>query len=262
MILVTTLVAGAAMSLYWIDFNLYLASLGLSTATIGLVSTIASVGGCARRLPGQRGLGPGRAARGHRGRDRRVGLVALARADRERGPAADRRLRVRCGPRASQAVQVVMAPYMTEHSEPDHRNELFAMQFAIQNVTNIVAAVLGGVVAGLIAIVRSGMDPAGPGTYRIILVIMAVLTAAGLATVALLSDDRPKTRPPTAAAAPRRAGRLPAGPPTLAGVARDHRPGPGAVRQAVVPGLPHLHRRRTGDPVPQPVRAGASSGST
>ena len=35
--LLTTFVAGAALSLYWIDFNLYLASLGLSTATIGLV---------------------------------------------------------------------------------------------------------------------------------------------------------------------------------------------------------------------------------
>ena len=38
-----------------------------------------------------------------------------------------------------------------------------------------------------------GLDPAGSGTYRIILVIMALLAAAGLATVALLSDDRPKT---------------------------------------------------------------------
>ena len=32
---------------------------------------------------------------------------------------------------------------MTEHSDPTHRNELFAIQFAIQNVTNIVAAIVG-----------------------------------------------------------------------------------------------------------------------
>ena len=43
LILVTSLVSGAALSLYWIDFNLYLASLGLSTATIGIVATLASV---------------------------------------------------------------------------------------------------------------------------------------------------------------------------------------------------------------------------
>ena len=50
-----------------------------------------------------------------------------------------------------QAFQVVISPYMTEHSEPDHRNELFAVQFAIQNVTNIVAAILGGIVATWLA---------------------------------------------------------------------------------------------------------------
>ena len=49
--LVTTFVAGAALSLYWIDFNLYLASLGYSTATIGVVSTIASVAGAAAAFP-------------------------------------------------------------------------------------------------------------------------------------------------------------------------------------------------------------------
>jgi len=41
--LVTSLVSGAALSLYWIDFNLYLSSLGLSPATIGVVATVASI---------------------------------------------------------------------------------------------------------------------------------------------------------------------------------------------------------------------------
>ena len=49
--LVTTFVAGAALSLYWIDFNLYLSSLGLSTATIGVVSTVASIAGAAAAFP-------------------------------------------------------------------------------------------------------------------------------------------------------------------------------------------------------------------
>ncbi|MGZ8515098.1 MAG: hypothetical protein ACXWXA_08660, partial [Candidatus Limnocylindrales bacterium] len=49
--LVTTFIAGAALSLYWIDFNLYLSSLGFSTATIGVVSTIASVAGAAAAFP-------------------------------------------------------------------------------------------------------------------------------------------------------------------------------------------------------------------
>jgi MFS family permease len=91
-----------------------------------------------------------------------------------------------------QALLVVVAPFLTEHSEPEHRNELFALQFAIQSVTNIGAAVLGGVGAAAIA-GFVGLDPAGPGTYRVILVIMVVLLVAALATVALLTDDRPRT---------------------------------------------------------------------
>ena len=83
------------------------------------------------------------------------------------------------------ALQVVQAPFLTEHSDPDHRNELFAAQFAIQNVTNIVAAVLGGV--GAVAIANLvGLDPSGPATYRVILLFMALLLTASLATVALL----------------------------------------------------------------------------
>jgi MFS family permease len=188
-ILVTSLVLGAALSLYWIDFNLYLASLGLSTATIGLVATISSVTGALVAFPasaasdrlGRRTIIGAGAAAGV------VGLVALL--GSEALPMII--LSAALWSAGNQAMQVVVVPYMTEHSDPEHRNELFAIQFAIQNMTNIVAAVLGGVVAVLVA-GSIGLDPAGPGTYRVILVIMIVLSVAGLATVGLLSDDRPK----------------------------------------------------------------------
>jgi MFS family permease len=186
--LVTSFVAGAALSLYWIDFNLYLASLGLSTATIGLVATLASVAGALVAFPasaasdrfGRRaviagGLGLALVAL--------VGLIATAALPLIIVFAA-------LWSAGQQAILVVGAPFMTEHSEPEHRNELFAIQFAIQNVTNIVAAVLGGVVAVLIA-GSLGLDPEGPGTYRIILVIMALLIVGALGTVTLLRDDRP-----------------------------------------------------------------------
>ena len=54
LILVTSLVAGAAVSLYWIDFNLYLASLGLTTATIGLVATLGSAAAALVAFPAAR----------------------------------------------------------------------------------------------------------------------------------------------------------------------------------------------------------------
>jgi MFS family permease len=188
--LVTTLIAGAAMSLYWIDFNLYLASLGLSTSTIGLVATISSVAGALVAFPAS-------SASDRVGRRMVIGAGMAASLIALLGLVASEALPVivlaACLFAAgSQGMQVMAAPYMTEHSERSHRNELFAMQFAIQSFTSIVAAILGGVVAGLIA-KALGMDPAGSGTYRIILVLMALLTAAGLATVGLLSDDRPRT---------------------------------------------------------------------
>jgi MFS family permease len=190
LVLVTSLVSGAALSLYWIDFNLYLASLGLSAATIGLVSTIASLAGAVVAFPasavsdrvGRRLVYAGGLI---------VSLLALL------GLLASEALPAiivfaAAWSSGQQAMGVVLAPFMTEHSDPSHRNELFAVQFAIQNVTNIVAAVLGGVVAGVLA-ASIGLDPAGPGTYRVILVIMVVLLIAGLGTVTLLADDRPRT---------------------------------------------------------------------
>ena len=189
LILIVSLVTGAAVSLYWIDFNLYLAALGYETSMIGLISTIASIAGALVAFPASAASDRvGRRAIIAAGTG--VGLIALI------GLIASEALpliivSVALWSAGGQAVQVVLAPYMTEHSDRSHRNELFAIQFAIMNVTNVVAAILGGIVAA-VAASWLGLDPGGPGTYRIILIIMAVLLAAGLGTVALLTDDRPR----------------------------------------------------------------------
>jgi len=189
--LVTTLVAGAALSLYWIDFNLYLASLGFEPATIGLVATVASVGGALTAFPAS-------AASDRFGRrtviaaGMSVSILALV------GLLLSEALPLIIGFAAmwaigQQAFMVVQAPFLAEHSDPEHRNELFALQAAVQTVTNIVAAILGGIVAAGIGGLL-GFDPGGPDTYRLILVIMTLLMVAALGTVALLSDDRPSRR--------------------------------------------------------------------
>ena len=113
--LVTTFVAGAALSLYWIDFNLYLASLGLSTATIGVVSTIASVAGALVAFPAS-------AASDRFGRRSSiaagiaVGIVALV------GLLLTEALPwivifAALWAVGQQSLQVVQAPFLTEHSE-------------------------------------------------------------------------------------------------------------------------------------------------
>ena len=193
LILVTSLGSGAALSLWWIDFNLYLVALGYSPATVGLVSTVGSLAGAliafpasaasdrvGRRLVFGAGLAAGIVAVVALLASPALPVVILAAALWSMG---------------FQAFGVVTAPFLTEHSEPEHRNELFAVQFAVQNVTNIMAAVLGGLVATSI-VAALGLSADGVAVYRVILVLMLVMLVLGLLTVAWLTDDRPSRASP------------------------------------------------------------------
>jgi MFS family permease len=185
--LLVTLVGGAATSLWWIDFNLYLAALGFEESRIGIIATAGSIASALAAFPasswsdriGRRLVMASGAA---------AGIVAVVGMIATADPTAILLLAALYGA-GNQAVQVVSVPYMSEHSEPAHRNELFALQFAIGSATNVIAAALGGVVA------RSLSDRLGfvADTYRIILVFMAVLLAAGLVVILRLGDDRPAT---------------------------------------------------------------------
>jgi MFS family permease len=189
--LLTTVVFGGALSLYWIDFNLYLASLGFEPATIGVVATAGSTAGALAAFPasaisdrvGRRAVMAGGMALAILAV---IGLLLVTELAAIMAFAA-------LWAAGQQSLMVVQAPFLAEHSDPEHRNELFAAQSAIFTMTNVLAAVLGGVVATAIAGI-AGFDPGGPETYRVILVIMAVLLVAALATIGLLTDDRPRSR--------------------------------------------------------------------
>lgn len=186
--LVVTLTAGAATSLYWIDFNLYLASLGLSTSVIGIVATAGSVAGALVAFPasalsdrvGRRLVIAGG-----------VGLMAASVAGLLVVSSVPGLLLLAALYGAGQQTMfVVQNPYLVEQSRPEHRSELFAVQFALTNVTNIAAALLGGLAAALVSSV-GGLPGDGPETYRVILALMVGLLAVGLAVVITLGDDRP-----------------------------------------------------------------------
>ncbi len=186
--LVVTLVGGAATSLWWIDFNLYLSALGFGASRIGIVATVVSLAGALAAFPASSwsdriGRRLVMAAGAAAGAVAVVGLILTAH------PLAIVALAALYGA-GSQAIQVVSTPYMTEHSQPEHRSELFAAQFALNSLTNVIAAALGGVVAGAIAD-RLGFAPGGPDTYRVILAFMAILLVAGLVVILRLGDDRP-----------------------------------------------------------------------
>lgn len=191
LILVTSLIAGAAISLWWIDFNVYLEAIGLTTATIGIVATLGSLAGGLVAFPassasdrfGRRAVFVASLA---------AALAALALLVLAGGAVPLIILAAMVWSASNNAFGVVVVPFLMERSSAEHRNELFALQSAIQNITSVVAAVLGGIVAVLVA-GWLGLDPQGAGVYRVIFVLMALLLVAGLVSVRFLADDRPST---------------------------------------------------------------------
>jgi MFS family permease len=184
--LLTTVVFGAALSLYWIDFNLYLESIGLDRPTIGLLMAISQLAGVLVALPasalsdrlGRRAL----MAAG-------MALVALALFAVLPGQRALLFLGVVAMGAGSQIVSVVQIPFIAEHTLPEQRNEYFAVWSAIGFVTGVVSAIVGGAVAEPLARHLGLTSTAAP--YQVLLAGVAVLGLVSLATIYLLTSDRP-----------------------------------------------------------------------
>jgi MFS family permease len=189
--LLTTLVYGVALSLWWVDFNLYLVALGLDPAFIGVAATVGAAAGVVFAFPasilsdriGRRlvlALGTGGSTLGI------LGLLLTTE------PPAILLCAAVVGA-ANQAFFVVQSPLLMERSRPEHRNELFSLQFAISNVTNVGAALLGGAIAA--ALGGAAESGAGdPSVFRALLVVMAAAAALATLTVLALRADRPRRR--------------------------------------------------------------------
>ncbi len=201
--LVAALVAGAAISLYWIDFNLYLASLGFDRSTIGLIATAGSLASAFVAFPAS-ALSDRIGRRLVLAIGLALMLVAIAGFLVARDPLTLGLLAALYGG-GQQVFFVVQNPFLMERSRPEHRSELFALTFAIENVTNIIAAIGGGAIAAAVAGAR-GFNPQGPEAYRVLLVLMCGLMALAVAAIFLVADDRPGSGPravlPTAVGEP------------------------------------------------------------
>ena len=209
MFVLSTVFAAGAIGLFWINFNLYLAALGIDAATIGLIATAGALSSALIALPAS--------VLSNRIGRRLTMIIGLALAAAALtgfflvGPAVPLLFVLAIAYNVGQQTQLVVAsPFMTEHSRPARRNELFALQFAVSSGTQVVAALGGGALAALVAAL-SGQGADSPTAYRVLLLAMATLTVLGLVTAALLSDDRGLVRGvdvPEASAEP--------GPPRLA----------------------------------------------
>ena len=184
--LLTTIVFGAALSLYWIDFNLYLESIGLDRPTIGLLLSLAQLAGVLVALPaaalsdrlGRRTL----MAAG-------MTLVTLALFAFLSGQRVLLFVGVPMLGAGSQIVAVVQIPYIAEHTLPEQRNEYFSVWSAFGFLTTLISAVVGGAVAAALPAQLGLTSVAAP--YQILLAGVAILGVVSLGTVYLLTSDRP-----------------------------------------------------------------------
>ncbi len=189
--LFVTLASGSAVSLWWIDFNLYLRSLGIDPALIGLIATAGSAASLVVAFPAS--ILSDRIGR----RLALLGGAALMTAAfagllvTSALPALF--LLAAAFSAGSGAMSVVAQPFLAEHSRAEERSELFAVQFAIGSGTNVAAALVGGVVAQLVAQV-GGFDPQGPEAYRVLIALMAGMGLLAVVLLTWLRDDRPGRR--------------------------------------------------------------------
>jgi MFS family permease len=189
--LLTTIVFGAAQSLFWIDFNLYLGSIGVDASTIGLLLATQQLAGVLVALPAS-----SLANRYGRRRVMASGmtLVALALIAVLPGQLGLLFVGTAALGAGSMAVSVVQIPFIAEHTKPDQRNEFFAAWTALGFLTGVLAALVGGGVAPVIAGALNLNSDAAP--YRILLTGVALLGLLSLGTVAMLSSDAPKGERP------------------------------------------------------------------
>jgi MFS family permease len=191
--LLTTIVYGAAFSLYWIDFNLYLEAIGFGWA-IGWMMAASQLAGFVIALPASalsNRIGRRKVMAGG------IALVTLALFTFLPGNLPLMFLGAVALGAGSMAFGVVQIPFIAEHTKPDQRNEYFAVWSAIGFMTGVVAALVGGAVAPQIASILNFGSAAAP--YQILLAGVAALGAISLGTVWLLTPDSPaKDRAPAA----------------------------------------------------------------
>jgi len=190
--LFTTLLSSGAISLFWINFNLYLAAIGLDTSTIGLIAAAGALSSTLAALPASI-LSDRLGRRLAMMLGAALSLAALALLPLTTDLPLLFLLAIAYGA-GQQILFVVAIPFMTERSRPEQRSELFSLQFAIMNGTQVVAALAGGAIAAAVA-ATSGHGADSPEAYRVLLVLMAGLMLGALVSLFRLSDDRPRRAP-------------------------------------------------------------------
>lgn len=177
--------SSAALGLFFVNFNLYLAARGFDAATIGLVATTSGLSIAAAAIPasilanrigGRRTmlLGAGGVIVAL------IGFIALDSLPAIVG------LIVLYGA-SQQLLMIPAAPFLTENSSLEQRNEVFALNGASFNLSQVIAGLSAGAVVGLVLGAGSNDHVA---SFHVLLVGMLVLLGGTSVLLAALHDDR------------------------------------------------------------------------
>ncbi|MEP7378800.1 MAG: MFS transporter [Chloroflexota bacterium] len=177
--------SSAALGLFFVNFNLYLAARGFDPSTIGLVATTSGLSIAAAAIPasilanrlGRRNtmlLGAATVMLAF------IGFLTLD------ALAAIFVVTVIYGT-GQQLMQIPASPFLTENSKPDQRNEVFALNGAMFNLSQVIAGLSAGAIVGLFLGSGSSDQVA---SFHLLLVGMLVLIGGTALLLILIGDDR------------------------------------------------------------------------
>ncbi len=177
--------SSAAFGLFFVNFNLYLAARGFDPSTIGLVATTSGLSIAAAAIPasilanrlGRRNtmlLGSATVMVAF------LGFLTL-----DALPAIFM-LTVLYGT-GQQLMQIPASPFLTENSRSDQRNEVFALNGAMFNLSQVIAGLSAGAIVGLFL---GGGSTNQVASFHLLLVGMFVLIGGTALLLIVIGDDR------------------------------------------------------------------------
>jgi Major Facilitator Superfamily. len=182
----SSFLSSAAFGLFFVNFNLYLVARGFDAAMIGLVATTTGLTLAAAAVPASilaNRLGRrltmlcGAAAV-------MVALLGFIVLD---ATAAIFGLAVVYGV-GQQLLQIPASPFLTENSNSEQRNEVFALNAATFNLAQVLVGLMAGTLVGLLGLGIGGVQ-SQVATFHVLLVAMLALIAAATVMLARLRED-------------------------------------------------------------------------
>jgi MFS family permease len=180
--------SSAAFGLFFVNFNLYLAARGFEPATIGLVATTSGLSIAAAAIPAS-------ILANRVGRRNTMLLGAAGVATAFAGFIAFDALPAIFGltvlyGASQQFLSIPSAPFLAENSTPDQRNEVFALNGAGFNLSQVIAGLSAGAIVGIFL---GGGSSDQVASFHLLLVGMLILITGTALLLTRIRDEAGRT---------------------------------------------------------------------